>query len=568
MTDKQKETIYVDVDDEITAIIDKVRSSKKGIVALVLPKRAAVLKSIVNMKLLKRTADEADKHVVLITSETGLMPLAGAVGMYVAKTLQSKPVVPPAPEQPDVKAVSVDEDEEPDIDGDKPIGELAGMAVVGATVANIADEDDVIEVDNEEPESVEAAKKATKTANKPKKGKDKKLKVPNFNKFRTWLFIGIGLLILIIILGITGNRVLPKATISLKTETSDITKDISFTASTTAQTADLENGIIPATNKEIRKTENEKVPATGQKNVGNKANGTVSLKNCTKTDGEVNIPVGTSVFTNNFNYVTNEAVSLPASSFSGGGNCTTATEDVDVTAQNPGDQYNVAAGRTFGVSGYSGVNGTNSAGFGGGTNKIVKVVSQEDIDSAKTKVTERTANTAKQELQQQLSSEGYYALNESFTTGAVNATSSPNVGEEASEVTASVTATYSMMGVKEADLNQLINQQVSKDIDTSKQDITNNGLDKATIKIGTKTGNGNTTVNIQVTATAGPKLDQTAIKEQIKGKKKGETTNILQSYPGVKDVTVNFSPFWVSRTPKNVNKITINIESIKTDGQN
>lgn len=56
MSEAAKDTIYIDVDDEITGIIDKVVSSKHKIVALVLPKRAAVLQSIVNMKLLKRVA--------------------------------------------------------------------------------------------------------------------------------------------------------------------------------------------------------------------------------------------------------------------------------------------------------------------------------------------------------------------------------------------------------------------------------------------------------------------------------------------------------------------------------
>ena len=35
-----KDTIYVDVDDEITSIIDKVENSSEKVVALVLPKRA------------------------------------------------------------------------------------------------------------------------------------------------------------------------------------------------------------------------------------------------------------------------------------------------------------------------------------------------------------------------------------------------------------------------------------------------------------------------------------------------------------------------------------------------
>ena len=58
------------------------------------------------MKLLKRVADGSKKRVVLITSENGLLPLAGSVGLYVAKNLQSKPEVPDGPgsheELPDV----------------------------------------------------------------------------------------------------------------------------------------------------------------------------------------------------------------------------------------------------------------------------------------------------------------------------------------------------------------------------------------------------------------------------------------------------------------------------------
>src|SRR6266404_1395798 len=92
-----KEVIYVDVDDEITGIIDKVENAGSKVVALVLPKRAATLQSIVNMKLLKRSADSADKNVVLITSEAALLPLAGAAGLHVAKNLQSAPEVPEAP---------------------------------------------------------------------------------------------------------------------------------------------------------------------------------------------------------------------------------------------------------------------------------------------------------------------------------------------------------------------------------------------------------------------------------------------------------------------------------------
>ena len=68
MADTSKDTIYIDIDDEITSIIEKLQGSQEKIVALVLPKRATVMQSVVNMKLLKRTADESNKKLVLITS--------------------------------------------------------------------------------------------------------------------------------------------------------------------------------------------------------------------------------------------------------------------------------------------------------------------------------------------------------------------------------------------------------------------------------------------------------------------------------------------------------------------
>ena len=118
-----KDTIYIDIDDEITNIIEKVVDSKQKIVALVLPKRATALQSIVNMKLLKRRADNVGKRVVLITSEKGLLPLAGAVGLHTAKTLQSKPGVPPPPDIPDAPE-DLDTSDESGPDALKSIGEL------------------------------------------------------------------------------------------------------------------------------------------------------------------------------------------------------------------------------------------------------------------------------------------------------------------------------------------------------------------------------------------------------------------------------------------------------------
>jgi hypothetical protein len=138
-----KDVIYIDVDDEITTIIEKVRTSPGKVVAMVLPKRASVFQSVVNMKLLKRSAETAKKNIVLITSEAALMPLAGAVGLHVAKTPQSKPEIPAAATPVNDDVIDASEDDEgftADNAGNAPIGDLAavsGTAAVASTTNDI-----------------------------------------------------------------------------------------------------------------------------------------------------------------------------------------------------------------------------------------------------------------------------------------------------------------------------------------------------------------------------------------------------------------------------------------------
>lgn len=547
MAAPQKETIYIDIDDEITSLIDKVKSSNHKIIALVLPKRAAVLQSIVNMKLLKRTADEEKKRIVLITSEAGLLPLAGAVGMYVARTLQSKPAIPSAPKNADSDVIDATTPDDPmdQIDASKPVGELAAVA---------AAEEDTIEVDDIDETAAANEKPAGKFAF------NKKLKVPNFQKFRLLIILGGVGLILLIAGWIFAATVLPKAKIVIKTDTATLDTDITFTSSTAIKELDKEGLRLAAVSKELKKTDTEKVPATGEQDRGTKATGAVSLKNCSKTDGAVTIPAGTGVSTGNLTFITAEETVLPESSFSGGGTCQTTPKPVDVTAQNAGDKYNISEGRSFTVAGFSSVSGTNSAAMTGGTSKIVKVVSQADINNAKQKISERANATATEELRKLLEAEELTGLTETLSIGTPAVTSAPNLNEEGSEVTVTSVTVYTMLGVKNDDLKQLVEDDANKRIDKSKQEILDNGLDKAIFKVVEKKPNGEIRVSMQSVVEAGPRLDGEAIKKEVAGKKKGEVQNIIKARPGIIDVEIDYSPFWVYTTPKKISKITVEFQ--------
>ncbi|MCW1908511.1 MAG: hypothetical protein KIH63_004180 [Candidatus Saccharibacteria bacterium] len=566
MSSTAKETIYIDIDDDITNIIDKVGASEHKIVALVLPKRATTLQSIVNMKLLKRTAGNMDKRLVLITSEAALLPLAGIVGLHVAKTLQSKPAIPPAPDTAE-QAETLDEDDEPEaedvepeIDETKPVGELAGMTPAAAAVAAkpAPDKTETIELDDDDPE--------TPAKNAKSKDKKNKIKIPNFESFRLKLVLGVLAFLLLIGGYVMAFNVLPKARVVVRTNNKSVTSSLNFSVNTAVTEVDAEKSIVPAEVKEVSKTDTVSITATGQKNVGEKAKGTAQLFNCSKEDklSDTNrtVPAGTAISSGGLSFILDEAVIVPPSSFDGN-ICkkNSASVAVGVTAQNGGEQYNLSA-RSYAVAGFGSMTASGSA-MAGGTNTLVTIVSQQDVDNAKTQVIDQSKELAKEELKKAFSDAGLLAIDATITGEEPALTPTPAVGQEATTVSISSVRKYTMLGVKEDNLKPLIDIEVKKQVDVEKQPIVDYGIGGAIFKSLSSRSGTDHSVSTQVTSLAGVKIDAEAIKEQVKGKKRGEAQTLVQAYPGVQSVEVSFSPPWVSKIPGSTSKIAVFFEQVE-----
>ncbi len=540
-----KETVYVDVDDEITNIIDKVKKSDQKIVALVLPKRATALQSVVNMKLLKKAAQSTKKSVVLITSETGLMPLAGAAGLHVAKSLQSKPEIPPPPRQPGA-------DDETETIGDEEDVVLDKTASIGALAAAPARDDDTetIELDNLQVEPPASGAAAVK----PKR--QKHLRVPNFEKFRLGFFLaGLGL-VLLLAGWYVAFVVLPKANIVIATDTTSVVSSFDFTASTTQTTVDAEAGRVPAVLKEVKKTDTETLPATGERDDGTRAEGEVTLSVPCATGDSTVVPSGTAVSTGGLNFITQETARLDNHA---SGPCR-FTDTVEVRAAQNGDSYNIGNGRNFTVAGFSGVSGSNSSGFSGGTSKIVKIVSQKDIDTALNRITERLNAQIDEELGALFDADELLALTETKRAGDPAAEATPAVDEESDEVVVKAEITYTMLGIERADLVEVIKADIDEEIDLEKQSISDDGIDSAIMRLNNQPNPNEAFISFRTSVTAGPEIDVDAIKEAVRGKKRGEVEQYLDQQPGVDDVLIEYSPFWVYSTPKAAKKITIEIK--------
>jgi hypothetical protein len=579
MPTPDKDTIYIDIDDEITGIIDKLQASKSKVVALVLPKRASVFQSIVNMKLLKRAADSGKKNIVLITSEAGLLPLAGMAGVHVAKTLTSKPAIPIAPHLfSDDHEEAVDEDDtdsadldEPEITadtaGDEPVGKLAGLGAGAASAAAASKQDVetlVLEDDDLPPED-DAASPGPKTFEPPadKKGKkNKKLHIPNFERFRLLLAL-IVLVVIFVIAGVVyALTALPKATISINTNAVTVNNNLNLNLSTTATTLDPTNDILPAKLVQQQKTYTQQAVTTGQKNTGTEATGSITMtaQFCSGIPQEppADVPAGTGVSANGLTYITQVDTAFDTTgTVKPHSGCVyyNANNATPITAQSPGASYNGAT--AFTVAGRSEITTTISSAITGGTDNIVQTVNQNDINNAKTKIS-TSDTTVSQALQNQLNQAGYYPLVATYNAGTPVVTTSANVGDVANSVTVTEVVTYTMFGVHQSDLQTLVDNSVKGQIDTSNQSILSEGLDKAVFNLTNSTAN-SAQLTMSAVATVGPNLNITTIKQAAAGLKSGQVQSQLSNQPGVKSVSVKFSPFWVSTVPKKTARITVNI---------
>lgn len=537
-----KDIIYIDVEDDITAIIGKIKASKDKIVALVPPKRIGVLQSAVNLRLLARMAESSNKHLVLITNNQALIALTAVAKIPVAKNLQSKPEIA------EIAALEIDEGEDI-IDGAQlPVGELA-------KTADIVPADDV----NAAISTIDIEKESQPLKSTPKIG----AKVPDFSRFRKKLFLG-GLIVpFIIAFFVWAIWFAPAAKIIITAQTSsvDISKALKLGGSVAT---DVAKNIIQTITKQLKKDVSVDFTATGQKDLGVKASGIITIRNCDSSEG-FTLPAGREFSTTSAQvYVSTESVSVPT--FTGLSSACTLEGDasgkatVNVEASASGETYN-NAGVAYTISSIPSTSFIDAIGgpMAGGTTRMATVVIAEDVQKAGQALVDLSSDAIKQQLIKQFTN-GEFAIGDSFAVVHAAAVSVPAIGAEAIDGKAKLTSasTFSIIAIAKSELEIYIKDVLNKQIgsNTKTQRIYDEGIDKVVLSGYLKTDLVNT-VNFATTGQIGPNIDPASIKEQVKGMRYGDIQALLSGIQGVSNVDTKFSYFWVNTVPDDVKKIDV-----------
>ena len=553
-----RDLIYIDTDDDVTSIVGRIKQSSEVVVALVPPKRIGVLQSVVNLRLLQRAAKVAKKRLAIVTTDPSLVNLASGLGIPVAKNINAQAKVPDMVDEEEISDV---------IDGnditvsDVPRGrrETSEDKEISAAVA-------AIETDDRIKNDLDADGVPDDEEEKPKKPVKKKSKVPNINSLRNKLLIGGGIAVVLIGFLVWALIFAPQATITIQAKTSplEISKTLTLIPSSDKDVAD---GRLSPVVKQKKTNESVEFEATGSREVGENAAGTVAFcydeTNFNPDTGEKNaitLDAGTRLYANNVQFTIDSAVTIEGGRKSASGKCETYYR-VKATAVNIGEEGNIAKSTEMSVAGYSSLEAVAYDDFTGGSKETVKVVQQSDVDAAVAKLRERgDSDAARDELKGQMS-DSTVVIDSSFNTGQGEVKVSPAVGESPAEngkATASLEITYTLVGVDRDDLGEVLDEQLKSETDGKDQKVYNNGLDEVKFSGFTTVDNGYSVV-INTNGHVGPIINEDDVRKQAVGKKSEEIRALLMETDGVNDVSVNMSPFWVSKAPAE-NKIKVNFE--------
>lgn len=347
-----------------------------------------------------------------------------------------------------------------------------------------------------------------------------------------------------------------KATVVITVSPKIIEKSQAVIFSTNGE-SEFGKNIIAAQSVEVSEDGSISGTATGKKEVGDKAKGTVTVYN--STTKEQVITKGTSITSaNNLQFMLDDSVKIASS---GGASDGAKTAKASVTAKDIGKEFNLPSGTKFTLDDFSAseIEAKNDSAFSGGNKKEVTVVSKDDLNKLTEALLEKLEEKAKEDIAQKISAD--MGLLPAFVTKSLSKKSfDKKEGQEAASVTLEGTGVYQGISYKKSDINSYFKSLLKEDNpdlefleDRFKYDVQD--LKEEEEKI---------SATLTIKALLLPKIDDKKLAKELAGKSFEETQSLVLKIPQVSDVLINLSPplpFFPKMLPKVSGNISLKIVS-------
>lgn len=388
------------------------------------------------------------------------------------------------------------------------------------------DERRQIEIEDFEKEEQEIALPAPK---------EKHAKDFNFKRFIPKSFGSLTIIIGIVVLLIGSYLILPKADVKIFVEPKILEKDAQVTADPNQKTVDEEAKIIPGQVVETESAGSSKASATGKKQIGDPAKGTVKIIN--NTNQSQVFSKGTILTSGGLKFTLDSTVNIASTSaFADSKSKQTAS----VTATAVGADGNLPSGVQFVIAGASStdVAALSEGNFSRGTSNEVTVVSDEDQKKLLALLASDLRKQAQQKLQEKFP--GKKILEEALAENIIKKSYSKNINDQASEFSLDLTVHYKGTAFEDKDLKLIVSKLVTMevpegfalDLEQTETQADVSKLEK----------DGKLIFLARFKAKLLPKLDTGKIKNQIRFKSSAEVGNTLKSMENILSAEIIITP--------------------------
>jgi hypothetical protein len=300
--------------------------------------------------------------------------------------------------------------------------------------------------------------------------------------------------------------------------------------------------------------------ATGKKDVGEKAKGTVTIYN--SDNRRIELSSGTEIESSNgLTFTLDKNVSVASASgdiFSG---TKPGTADVEATAKEIGKESNLPSNTRFTIGGNSALAAKNDNAFSGGSKETITVVSDKDLTRLRTDLQKKLEGRAKEELSKQAKNNTLtipVILEVSFTDEKFD----KKVDAEAKQVKLAATLSFTSLTYGKSQLEDFA-KSIMKDKYTDDIAIAEDSL-KIDIKNPEKEDENEVGATLEIKAGLLPEIDTKEVAQKIKNKSPREVKAMLNALPQVRQTQIKYSPnvFFVSGLlPKLPNNISVSVKA-------
>ena len=401
-------------------------------------------------------------------------------------------------------------------------------------------------------------KKLTKKVEEPVTEEPEKRIKRKRRRLPSWFKKGVlPLLVLAVLLVGAVHVFFAKAEVTLWPEVRQVKLLVPIVAEVGREQLDKEERIIPARTLTEEKKVTRLFPASSNTIKVNRASGTIRIFNAYTVSSYTLIAKTRFVSEEGRLFRTPVRITIPGSTDEGPGFI-----DIEVTAAEPGEEYNIGPS-SFSVPGLSGspaftaIYGESAESMTGGSERIVSVVSEDDIKEAKESLTEELKLKATEDLLSRVPGH-MLATKDSISIEVTEADSLVGAGAELDQFNVRVSLAATVFMFQKADINTLVNvlllkelregERIAEDktVTSFEQIVVNKNIGTASLELG-------------VEATAYQYVDPTEIKIKLRGKSKDEAESILASYNVFYQTEFSLWPFWLSSIPRNLDKLFLNI---------